>query len=152
MRKLAFAALASCAIAAPAMAQSGVSLSSAVYVEHIGHTGDGRVERMVEPATRLVSGETVVLMVKWRARPDGRGFEVTSPIPATLAFTGSSHSGEQISTDGGRHWGTFGALTVHDGYGVRLASPADITDVRWPISAREAAQGSGLITYSAVVR
>ena len=152
MRKLAFAALASCALAGPALGQTAVALNSAVYVEHLGHSGDGRVERYVEPATRLTSGDTVVLMVEWRARPGGKGFEVTSPIPPTLAYDASSHDGEQVSVDGGRHWGTLGTLTMRDREGVRLVSPDDVTDVRWSISPREAAQGSGRITYSAIVR
>jgi hypothetical protein len=152
MRMFALAALASALIAAPAIAQSDVILTSAVFVEHLGHTGDGKIVRQIQPATRLVSGDSVVLMVEWRARPDGKGFEVASPIPATLAFTGSSREGEQVSADHGRHWGVLGALTMRDAYGARLAMTRDVTDVRWPVSAREAALGSGRITYSAVVR
>lgn len=152
MGKFLVAALAAGFIATPALAQSEVILTSAVFVEHLSHTGDGRIERKIQPANRLTSGDTVVLMVAWRAHPDGRGFEVASPIPPTLAFTGSSRDGEQVSIDHGRHWGTLGALTVRDGYGTRLASDEDVTDVRWPVSAREAALGNGRITYSAVVR
>lgn len=152
MRKFVLAMLASSLIASPALAQSAVVLSSAVFVERLGHTGNGQVERLIEPATRLTSGETVVLMVEWHAHSGSPGFDVASPIPSTLAFTGSSRDGEQVSVDGGRHWGTLGSLTIRDGYGVRLASPQDVTNVRWPVSAREAARGSGRITYSAVVR
>lgn len=152
MRKLALAAFVACTIAAPAFGQSAVALSSAVFVERLSHTGDGRVERLVEPATRLTSGDTVVLMVEWHARPESKGFEVSSPVPATLAFQGSSRDGEQVSVDGGRRWGTLGTLTIRDGYGMRLAAPEDVTNVRWPVSAREAAQGNGRITYSAIVR
>jgi hypothetical protein len=150
--KFVFAALAACFVATPALAQSEVILTSAVFVEHLGHTGDGRTVRQIKPANRFASGDTVVLMVEWHTRSDGQGFYVTSPIPRNLAFTGSSRDGEQVSVDGGRHWGTLGALTVRDGYGIRLASDEDVTNVRWPISAREAAQGSGRITYSAAVR
>ena len=139
MRRLAFATLASCLAAAlttPAVAQGTVALTSAVFVERLGHTGDGRIERLVEPATHFTRGDTVVLIVEWRAQPGGKGFAVSSPIPATLAYEGSSRDGEEISVDGGRHWGTLGTLTISDGYGVRLASPEDVTNVRWPISAR----------------
>jgi len=41
---------------------------------------------------------------------------------------------------------------VRDTFGARLASARDVTDVRWPVSAQEAAQGSGRIMYSATVR
>ena len=155
MRRLAFAALASClaaALAAPATAQGTVALTSAVFVERLGHTGDGRIERLVEPATHFTRGDMVVLIVEWRAQPGGKGFDVSSPIPAALAFEDSSRDGEQVSVDGGRHWGTLGTLYTSDADGIRLASPEDVTNVRWPISASEAAQGSGRITYSAIVR
>jgi hypothetical protein len=152
MRNGVFAALAMCLIAAPATAQAAVVLSSAVFVERVSHTDDGRIERRVEPASRLAKGDIVVLMVEWRNPRFDRGFFVSSPIPATLAFQGSSRDGEQVSVDGGRHWGELGSLTFRDSYGLRLASPEDVTNVRWPVSAQEAAQGSGRITYSAVVR
>ena len=152
MRGYALAALVACFAASPALAQSDVILTSAVFVEHLGHTGDGRIERQIKPATHVTSGDTVVLMVEWHARPDGKGFYVTSPIPGTLAYSGSSRDGEQVSLDHGQHWGTLGALTVRDRYGTRLASMEDVTEVRWPVSAREAALGSGRITYSATVR
>jgi hypothetical protein len=152
MRLVAFAVLAAGALASPALAQSEVILTSAVFVEHLGHTGDGRIERQIKPATRLTPGDTVVLMVEWRARPDGKGFYVTSPIPGTLAYSGSSRDGEQVSVDHGRHWGALGTLALRDAYGARLASPEDVTDVRWAVSAREAALGGGRITYSAMVR
>jgi hypothetical protein len=152
MRKYALAALVACLMSTPALAQGAVILTSAVFVEHLGHTGDGRVERAVEPANRFVSGDTVVLMVEWHAARGGNGFYVTSPIPSSLAFNGSSREGEQVSVDGGRHWGTLGALSTRDARGLRIASPQDVTNVRWPVSAHEAARGSGRITYSVVVR
>ena len=152
MGKFLIAALAAGFIATPAFAQSAVILTSAVFVEHLDHTGDGRIERQIKPANRLTSGDTVVLMVEWHARPDGRGFAVSSPNTPTLALTRKSREGEQVSADHGRHWGALGTLTVRDRSGARLASLQDVTDLRWPISPREAAQGSGRITYSATVR
>lgn len=152
MRKYALAALIACLMPTPVLAQGAVILTSAVFVEHLGHTGDGRIERSVEPAARFTAGDTVVLMVEWHAARGGKGFYVSSPIPAPLAFTGSSRDGEQVSVDGGRRWGALGALTVRDAYGLRLASAEDVTNVRWPVTANEAAQGNGRITYSAIVR
>jgi len=105
MRKAMFAALLAGAIAVPALAQDvAVSLQSAVFIERLGHTGDGRVQRRIEPAARLKHGDRVVLMVEWQARPAQQGFTVTSAIPATIAFERTSNEAVEVSVDGGKHW------------------------------------------------
>ncbi len=152
MRILALAGTALAAIATQAAAQDAVSLASAVFVERIGHTQDGRVERRIEPAGRLTRGDKVVLMVEWRAAQADKGFAVTSPIPRTLAFQDISLEGAEVSANGGRSWGRIGQLLIRDVGGVRLASPEDVTNLRWRVSEREAARGSGRVTYSAIVR
>ncbi len=152
MRILALAAIIGCVIAAPAAAKPDVALDSSVYVERIGHTDDGRILRRIEPASRLVRGDKVVLVVEWRTDAEGRPFAVTSPIPVTLKFQRSGHEGEQVSVDGGASWGELGEIKVREGSATRLASAADVTHVRWQVSSREASRGSGRITYSAVVR
>jgi hypothetical protein len=152
MRKIAIAALLACTMAGPALAQEAVSLGSAVFIERMDHGGDGRIERKIEPASRLVAGDRVVLMVEWQSRGKTKPFEVTSPIPRSLSYQRSGHEGEQVSVDGGRSWGELGTLRIHDAYGTRLATPEDVTDLRWRVSSREAARGSGRIAYSAIVR
>jgi hypothetical protein len=59
---------------------------------------------------------------------------------------------EEISIDGGRSWGKLGMLMIRDTSGTRLASPEDVTHVRWRIPASVAARGTGTIAYSAIVR
>jgi len=152
MRMVALAAIIGCIIAAPAAAQQGVSLDSSVFIERTGHTDDGRIARRIEPASRLVKGDRVVLVLEWTTGADGKSFAVTSPIPGTLSFRRSGNDGEQVSVDGGKSWGELGELRIREGATTRLASAGDVTHVRWRISRREAVRGSGLITYSAVVR
>lgn len=143
------AALIAGAMAAPLMAQNvAVSLQSAVFIERLGHTGDGRVERRIEPAKAFKRGDRVILMVEWKAQPSGKGFAVTSTIPATIAFQDTSHDTLLVSADGGKHWGMLGTLKL----GSRLASPEDVTHLRWRVSAAEAKRGNGRMTYSAIVR
>ena len=77
---------------------------------------------------------------------------MTSPVPRSLAYQEASLDGAEVSTDGGRSWGKLGQLRIRDAGGVRLASPEDVTDLRWHVSGREAAQGKGRVTYSAIVR
>lgn len=148
-----FAALLAATLATPGMAQENLQLQSAVYVERLGHTDDGRVERRVEPAAQLRRGDRLVLVVEWQGSADGRqGFAVTNPIPPSIAFQRASREGVEVSVDGGKSWGMLGALTVRDGRGDRLASPEDVTHLRWRISPQDARRGTGRITYSAIVR
>lgn len=152
MRSLIAAALFGALAATPAIARQDVALESSVYVERTSYTGDGRIVRRIEPASRLVRGDKVVLVLEWSGDRDAEGFAVTSPIPATLSFRQSGREGEQVSVDGGRSWGELGDLRIREGGETRLASAADVTHVRWRITSREAAQGTGRIAYSAFVR
>ncbi|KPL67784.1 hypothetical protein SZ64_06440 [Erythrobacter sp. SG61-1L] len=152
MRKLLCAALIASAIAAPAVAQKPVSLDSAVFVERLGHTNDGRVERRIEPASQLRRGDRLVMVVEWQTSPEGKAFAVTSPIPRSIAFQDTSTDAIQVSVDGGRNWGRLGALKTSDRYGNRLATPEDVTHLRWTVSPTDARRGIGRVTYSAIVR
>ncbi|MBO9498554.1 MAG: hypothetical protein J7496_11040 [Novosphingobium sp.] len=125
-----------------------ISLQSAVFVERLGHTGDGRVQRRIEPAKTFRHGDRVILMIEWTAPPSQSGFAVTSAIPSTISYEDTSQDSVQVSVDGGRHWGLLGGLRI-DG---RQATPEDVTHLRWPVSPGEARRGSGRMTYSAIVR
>jgi len=130
-------------------AQNAVQLSRAVFVERFSADFGGNT---IERATEFRKGETVVFVVEWQTAPTDSPFAVSSPIPKTLQYRGSSHDAQAVSVDGGRNWGTIGALTISDQYGLRLASPEDVTHLRWTISANTAANGNGQFTYSAIVR
>ncbi|HZF44833.1 MAG TPA: hypothetical protein VEZ26_00745 [Sphingomonadaceae bacterium] len=152
MRKLLYAALAAGVIATPAMAKRPVSLDSAVFVERLGHTHDGRVERWIEPASQLKRGDRLVLVVEWQSVPDAQGFAVTSAIPRTIAFQNASTDTMEVSVDGGKSWGRLGELKASDSYGSRLATAEDVTHLRWRINPNDARRGTGRVTYSAIVR
>lgn len=152
MRKLLCAALIACAVATPAGAKRPISLDSAVFVERLGHTNDGRVERRIEPAGQLRRGDRLVMVVEWQTSPDGKSFAVTSPIPRSIAFQDTSTDAMQVSVDGGRSWGQLGALKTSDRYGSRIASPEDVTHLRWLVNPNDARRGMGRVTYSAIVR
>ena len=123
------------AVAAPA-----VSLDSAVYVERT------RAEsRVLEPASRLAPGDRVVTVVTWRRTNAGGSFVLTNPLPRGLWYQGSAMENEEVSVDGGKTWGRLGDLRS----GNHLATPEDVTHVRWSIASTGA---SGRIAYSAIVR
>lgn len=136
--------LAALAVPVAALAAPLIALDSAVYVEKV-QPGKGR---MLQPASRLTRGDRVVYVVSWYRMGGTGAFTVTNPLPRTVYYQGSADGAEEVSIDGGKHWGRLDDLRV----GNRIATPEDVTHVRWHVPASEAARGSGDITYSAIVR
>lgn len=134
------------ALAAPAAALAAplVTLDSAVFVERIK---PGAV-RLLEPARQLNRGDRLVYVVSWQRMGGEGGFTVTNPLPRTVYYQRSATGDEEVSVDGGRRWGKLDSLRVGD----RVATPEDVTHLRWRVAPAQAARGTGRITYSAIVR
>lgn len=127
-----------------ANAAPNIATDSAVFVERSGSDRS----RVLEPATAVTRGERVITIVRWYNLGGDGAFTITNPLPRDIAYQKSSHSNEEVSVDGGRSWGHLGQLRI----GSRLASPEDVTHVRWRIPAPVAASGTGQIAYSGIVR
>lgn len=132
------------AIAAP----TAITVEKSVFRETIAQAASGERERLLEPADRLRCGDTVVLMLEWRASGRAENFMVSSRVPRDLAFRRSGAMPAQLSIDGGRNWGELETLRKD----TRRATPEDVTHLRWHVSEGDAALGRGLLTYSAIVR
>lgn len=139
-----FAAVGTIAVASAATASPAVSLDSAVYVERMTPAAG----RMLEPASELSRGDRVVYVVRWYRMGGDGGFVVTNPLPRSVYFQGSANGDEEVSIDGGRTWGKLGALRAAG----RMATPEDVTHVRWRVDPQAASRGQGRIAYSAIVR
>ncbi|MDD3799665.1 MAG: hypothetical protein PHE36_10880 [Novosphingobium sp.] len=146
MRLAIFAILALSGAQSAAAAESPAAVHSAVFIEREGYAGHAGT-RMVERATTLGKGDRVVTILDWQATRDGNAATVTLALPRHLAFQRSSADNEDVSVDGGRSWGKLGTLSIRDAYGVRLAAPEDVTNLRWQVNGPK-----GRITYSALVR
>jgi hypothetical protein len=131
-------------LAAPALAAPLISIDSAVYVEK-ALPGKGR---MLQPANQLHRGDRVIYVVSWTRMGGSGSFIVSNPLPRSVYYQGSADGSEEVSLDGGRSWGKLDQMRV----GGRMATPEDVTNVRWHVAANEAARGAGEITYSAIVR
>ncbi|GAA4643946.1 hypothetical protein GCM10023115_19060 [Pontixanthobacter gangjinensis] len=140
------AGLIACALATAAHGQMTLQSSRAVYVERDAPNQTGKI---IEPASTLMRGDTVILMVEWQAGAQTRDLTISSAVPKQLAFQQSSVDAYAVSVDGGRNWGKIGTLRITDRYGERVASVEDVTHLRWRINATRA---KGNITYSAIVR
>jgi hypothetical protein len=134
------------ALAAPVVAVAAplVALDSAVFVERVR---PGAV-RLLEPARQLKRGDRLVYVVSWQRVGGAGGFTVTNPLPAAVYYQRSAQGDEQVSVDGGKRWGKLEVLRV----GARIATPEDVTHLRWRVAPEQAAKGAGRITYSAIVR
>jgi hypothetical protein len=132
------------ASALPAVAQPNVAMDSAVFVEK---AMPGNV-RSLEPVSRLSRGDRVVTVVTWYRMGGGGGFIITNPLPRAISYEGSARDDQEVSVDGGRNWGRLGELRIAG----RIATPEDVTHMRWRISPGNAAQGRGQIAYSGIVR
>ncbi len=125
---------------AAAATGSALSITRAMYIER--GIGSGVA---LEPADRLRTGDKVVMVMQWNAAAQDSAFTLASRVPPALAFQRSGRENVEVSVDGGQRWGRIGSLRI----GSRLAAPEDVTDLRWRIPSRD---GSGMLTYSAVVR
>jgi hypothetical protein len=123
-------ALAALAVAAPLHAQE-IAVESAVFLEHVGEHG-----LRVEPATRFVSGDTVVTVMSWQAPVRSRS-SIVSAVPPHLVLESVSRDGLEVSTDNARTW-----RRIEDARDL----PLGVTHLRWP------ARGDGRLTYRAIVR
>jgi len=133
-------------LAAPqaASATPNIAMDSAVFVER---TQTGNL-RSLEPASRLTRGERVVTVLNWHRMGGDGGFTIINPLPRAVAYQASASEDEEVSVDGGKNWGRLGALRI----GSRVATPEDVTHVRWRITPALARLGNGRIAYSGIVR
>ncbi len=135
---------ASLSLVQAAHANPTIALDSAVFVERMQDDNS----RSLEPASQLSRGDRVVTVVTWYRMGGSGAFTVTNPLPRSVSYQRSADGAEEVSVDGGRSWGRIGDLRM----GSRMATPEDVTHVRWHVAATRAAQGSGRIAYSALVR
>lgn len=124
---------------------ANVVLDAAVFVERTHLAATGPVHTL-EPARRLSRGDRVVTLLTWYRLGGNGGFVVTNALPATLAYQPDDR--DEVSVDGGRHWGQLGALHVAG----RAATAEDVTHIRWHVSSAQAMAGSGRVVYAGLVK
>ncbi len=124
---------------ATAAADASLDIQRSLYIERSSNGGVA-----LEPAVTLRSGDKVVLVMQWDGE-EAPPFTLVSKVPEKLSFHNSASDGTEVSVDGGRRWGRLGRLRIAN----RMATPEDVTNVRWRIAGR----GDGAVrSYKAVVR
>lgn len=138
------AAIPGLALTQAALAQPNVATESAVFIER-AQAGN---QRSLEPASRLSRGDRVVTVVTWHRMGGNGDFTITNPLPRAIAYQASARDDQEVSVDGGRSWGRLGELRI----GNHIATPEDVTHMRWRIPHGHADKGRGQLVYSGIVR
>lgn len=144
-------------IASPALAQNAnaVSLNSDVMVERTTTDADGRSQVTLEEPRVVVPGDHLVFVLRYRnngAQPAG-AFVVTNPLPAAVAFQGTTDTSASFSVDGGRNWGTISSLEISNSDGSkRPARAEDVTHIRWAFAQPIPAGQAGRLMFRGIVR
>lgn len=155
LKNLAFSAILMVSAATPVMAASPVELSSDIFVETQQKRADGSFATTLEAPKMILPGDQLVFVVRYRnagAKP-ATNFTVTNPIPAAIAFSGTSDGGEIVSIDGGKSWGKLSQLRVSLAGGEsRAALMTDVTHVKWHMNQMLAAGEAGKLIFRGVVK
>ena len=138
-----------------AFAANQVALDNSVFVERITTDASGRERVLLEEPKVVVPGDKLVFVLNYRnasVQPADK-FVITNPMPTAVRFAGAGNTGELVSVDGGKTWGTLDTLTIPQSDGTRRpAQPADVTHVRWAFQKPIPAGGAGKLMFRGVVK
>lgn len=159
MNKLIASLLLSLLVAAPALAQDTLELTAQVLQEVESRGKDGKVRKQRVPAAKVVPGTEVTYVITYRnkgAQPAEK-VVINNPVPAELAYKGSSASGQgtkfEVSVDGGASYGVLPSLRVTGADGKpRPAQAADVTHLRWTLARAVPPGAEGTVSYRAVLK
>jgi uncharacterized repeat protein (TIGR01451 family) len=142
-------------LAAPALAQQNVALSSKAFVVKQVPDGPGKTKNTLAAPERVLPGEALVFMLEYKnegAAP-ATAFVINNPIPANVIYTGVEQPWADVSVDGGKNYGKLAALKLPKGDGtMRAALPSDVTHVRWKFAQAIAPAASGRVMYFGMVK
>lgn len=153
LKTLAFVALAM--IGVSAKAATPLQLSSDVFVERQVVRADGSRTVVLEQPNLVLPGDSLVFVVKYRnvGTATASNFVVTNPLPAAVAFNGTSDGLEVVSIDGGKSWGILSALRVKQSDdSVRAAERRDVTHIKWNLNQPLTAGAEGKLIFRGIVK
>ena len=138
-----------------AHATTPLKLSSDVFVERQVVRADGNRTVVLEKPNLVLPGDNLVFVVKYRntGTATASNFVVTNPLPAAVAFNGTSDGLEVVSIDGGSNWGVLSTLRVKQADGtVRPAQRSDVTHIKWNLNQRLTAGAEGKLIFRGIVK
>ena len=153
--KLCFSVILLAASSVPAMAAAPVELSSDVFVEKQQKQADGSFSTILAKPNLILPGDQLVFVVRYRnaGNKPATNFSVTNPIPAAIAFSGTSDGAEVVSIDGGKSWGKLSQLRVtNTDSSSRAALMTDVTHLKWKMNQMLGAGDAGKLIFRGVVK
>jgi uncharacterized repeat protein (TIGR01451 family) len=150
-----FAGLAAVAGSSSVLAATPLELKSDVFVERQVVRSDGSNSVVLEKPNMVTPGDNLVFVVRYKniGGLTASNFVVTNPLPAAVAFNGTSDGLEVVLIDGGKSWGILGALRVAKADGTtRSAAFTDVTHVKWNLNQPLTAGAEGKLIFRGIVK
>lgn len=136
-------------------AADAIALDSSVFVEREMPTAGGKTKTVLEEPKVVIPGDRLVFILQYRntGTQSAKDFVVTNPMPAPVAYQGTSDTVAQVSVDGGKTFAPLASLKIRETDGTeRAARPEDVTHVRWVLREPIAAGAQGKLSFRGVVR
>jgi uncharacterized repeat protein (TIGR01451 family) len=138
-----------------AFAATPLELKSDVFVERQVVRSDGSNAVVLEKPNLVTPGDNLVFVVRYKnvGGSTANNFVVTNPLPAAVAFNGTSDGLEVVSIDGGKSWGILGTLRVTKTDGTsRSAAMGDVTHIKWNLNQPLTAGAEGKLIFRGIVK
>jgi uncharacterized repeat protein (TIGR01451 family) len=147
-------ALPAVALHAAATAPGPLQVVSKILVEQRVRAADGSVSVRMTPARKAVPGDHVQFVLSYRntgTQPIAN-VVLDNPVPHEIAYRGPAGGSPapEVSADG-KTYAPLADLRVTSLGGVRAATPADVTHVRWRLAAPVAAGAQGQVSFLAML-
>lgn len=139
-------------------AQAEVIATQKVEKEVAVRDANGFEEIKRVKAEKVLPGEQVIYSLQYRntSSAPAEGMVLVMPVPKEILFQEGSIGGAPanvtFSADGGETYVARGRLTVREDGAERPATSAEITHVRWTLTAPVIANGEGEVSYRGVLR
>lgn len=155
--QIAYAAPVSIALQAAADPQADVKIDSSIKVERteISETGES-VTTLHDPATvKVIPGDRLLFTNSYRNLGQNAvtGFVVNNPVNSAVTFVEVLEDWALVSVDGGRNFGKLTELSISEATsGMRPATAADVTHIRWILPSPIAPGTSGELRFRGIVK
>lgn len=156
MRKV--LALIAAAPLAFAPAYASMTARQVVEKEVVTASADGKETVKRVPADKVTPGETIVYSIRYKndGADPAADIILVMPVPKEVAYVEGSVTGEEtavaFSADGGKTYVARGRLTVEENGSTRAARGDEITHIRWTLAEPVAPDGSGEVSYKALLK
>ncbi len=146
--------------------RANVKIESKILVERTEQNAAGNAVTKLHPPSdvKVVPGDKLIFINSYSNTGSTAvtGFVVNNPIHSAVAFSSVSEDWATVSVDGGKNFAKLTELTVTDTVQespetettsiTRAAQPRDVTHIRWLFANAIAANASGELRFSGVVK